>query len=151
MNALGARKLNVREVERELGEEVEEVPLAHGLRTDEERADGVEEQLANDPHNLEERAAHGEHLRLAARGDIRVHGVVALEHVVLKVVLLERHRERDADGKIGDETEQAVRRGDLNARLWLSSWFARKRLAVAKPPMMYAQRISTGVEAFWPR
>ena len=38
----------------------------------------------------------------------------------------------------------------LNARLWLSSWFARNRLAVAKPPKTYAVSSSTGHDALFP-
>ena len=38
----------------------------------------------------------------------------------------------------------------LNARLWLSSWFARNRLAVTKPPKAYAVSSSTGHDALFP-
>jgi hypothetical protein len=105
--------MNESHVERSLRDQVEGVPLAHRLRAHKERPDGVEEELTNHPHDLEQGSTQREEPRLAGGGNIRVDGVVALEHVVLEVVLLERHGEGDADGKVHHEAQRAVRAGAL--------------------------------------
>ena len=90
--------MNKSHVERSLCDQVKEIPLSHRLRAHKERPDGVEEELTNHPHNLEQGAAQREKPRLTDGGNVRVDGIMSLEHVVLQVVLLERHGEGDADG-----------------------------------------------------
>ena len=50
-------------------------------------------------------------------------------------------------GRLASSPNARFAPGDANARLCESSWFARKRFAVAKPPNRYAHSSITGVLA----
>ena len=103
-----AERVQDRAVEQRLHHEVAQLDARHRLRVDEERTERVEDWLEEEPEQLGGGGA--EEARLEARRDVDVERVVALVLVVLRVVLLEERRVRDAERHVREDAERAVQR-----------------------------------------
>lgn len=101
------------QVYRQLEECVLDLELAHWLRVDHQRTEGVEKGLQEEPEKLPSWSAEEPPLHFC--GDVDVQLVTTQIAVVVDVVLLEGRRVRHADGHVSPHGEPAVPLGPLVA------------------------------------
>jgi hypothetical protein len=89
-----------------LDKKVDELPITRGFRFEKHRPKSVEEELKENPYGFHDHISHYMSLNFAR--NVHVNAIYSLEAMVLKVILLEGDRHRDANWEVSKDTEPTV-------------------------------------------